>query len=374
MATGELSNVVIDNGSGTMKVGFAGEDTPKIIFPTIVGRPPHPGVMFGMMTRMAYVGDESQSKCGILRLKYPMEHGIITRWDDMERVWHHTFYNELRISPEEHGVILTETPLNPKSNREKTTQIMFETFITPAIYLCGTPVLSLYASGRTTGTVIELGDAASHSVCVYKGHSITRSVRRHDTASGRDLTDFLTRLMTERGYSFTTSAEREIVRDIKEKTCYVTMDYSREWDHPNIEKKYELPDGCVITVGRERFRCPEALFAPSLLGRSECGIHEDANNSILNCDADVRERLYSNIVLSGGNTMYPGFSDRIHQEMSGLANKGVKINVISPPERKYAAWIGASILASADSFKDMCIALEEYDEYGPSIIHRKYYL
>jgi actin-related protein len=370
------THLVIDNGSGLCKAGFSGEDAPRSVFPSIVGRPKTLGLMVGKDRQESYVGQEAQEKRGVLTLKYPIEHGMITNWDDMEKIWHHTFYNELRVSPEEYNVLLTEAPQNPKANREKMTQIMFETFNTQGIYISIQAVLSLYSAGKTTGIVLDSGDGVSHFVPIYEGYSFPHAVGRINLA-GRDLTKYLLTILSERGLHFTTSAEQEIVRDIKEKLTYVSLDFQTELKDSEktskCETKYEMPDGSEITVGNERFRCPEILFNPKMSGREMMGIHEMTNDSIQKSEIDVRKELFSNIVLSGGTTMFPNIEQRLTAELQKLAPTNIfdKVRVHANPERKYCVWVGGSILSSINNFQSMWITKSEYEESGPQVVHRK---
>ncbi len=284
-----------------------------------------------------YVGDEAINKRGILINKRPIQNGLIVNWDGMEKLWRYSFYEELRVAPEEHPVLLTDSPGNPKFSRERMTQIMFEDFNVPAMYVQNKAVLSLYASGRTTVRVLQSGDGFTCVVPVYEGYSLRHAVVPQDIG-GSYLTDYLMKILTDsRCYISITAPERNIVCDIKEKLAYVALDYYVEdkiaSESSMLEKTYELPDGSIIAPNSERFLCPELLFRPSLLS-SNLGIHDCIVQSIDKCEIDLRRPLLSNIILSGGNTMFPGLADRLTKEVG--AHISVPVKVIAPERRFFS--------------------------------------
>jgi len=236
------------------------------------------------------------------------------------------------------------------------------------------PILSLYASGRTTGIVLDIGDGVTSVVPTYEGFAVPHAMQRADVG-GRDVTEYLQVLLRKNGHAFHTSAELEVVKDIKEKLCHVSdltetaAPEKEETDEGEV--KYLLPDGHEILIGAERFRAPELLFDPSIIGLEYEGAHTMLLSSIAKCDMDMRRTLFSNIILSGGSTLFDGFGNRMLSEVRPGAPKDAKIKIWAPADRIFSTWIGGSIVASLATFKRMWISRQEWQEHGKSIIYRK---
>jgi centractin len=281
----------------------------------------------------------------------------------------HTF-SSLNANIEEHPALLTEAPLNPRSNRDQTAEIFFETLRCPALFFAPQGVLSLYASGRTTGVVLDVGEGVTHCIPVYEGHALPHSITRSDVA-GRDVTQHLQLLLRRSGLSFTTTAEADFVRTMKEEACFVTptgvMDEQVEKD---AKTQYQLPDGQAVTLFSERYQAPEILFNPSLIGSEEAGAADVLVNSILKSDLDLRSTLFSQIVLAGGSTLFQGFGDRLLHEVRARSPSHTRIRISAPPERIHSTYVGGSILASLATFKSMWVTKQEYEEYGSNVLHR----
>ena len=406
--------VVIDNGSGNIKAGFAGEDKPRAFSNSIVGTPKYQKIMPGTIVGSeeatgndSFLGNKAQEYRGLLRLSYPIQHGVVENWHQMEMLWNHIYQQELHTNAEDHPLLITEAPLNPRSNRDRMCQVLFETFNVPCLYLSLQAILSLYASGRTTGVVIDSGDGVTHVVPAFEGFSLPTCIKRMDIA-GRDITDQLIyHIRRMSGVNFKSSSEFELARSIKEKCCFVSKDPSKDermyssagysqymikgdtsqqLTSSDLISHYKLPDGHVMQLGAERFRASEILFNPQLIGEESPGLAQLTANSLAKTDIDLRPTLYNSIILSGGNTLLRGMGDRLLLELklnqSGGSNNHLwsvsdndyhskmKVKIYAPPERKYSTWIGGSILAGLSTFKRMWVTAEEYGE-DPEIVHRK---
>eukprot|EP01006_Ploeotia_vitrea_P057700 TRINITY_DN68199_c5_g8_i1.p1 TRINITY_DN68199_c5_g8~~TRINITY_DN68199_c5_g8_i1.p1 ORF type:complete len:382 (-),score=9.81 TRINITY_DN68199_c5_g8_i1:85-1080(-) len=331
--------------------------------------------MTGALDGSYFVGQNAEKHRGLLKLSYPMQHGAVENWSDMEKVWQH-LYQELRILPEEHSVLLTEAPLTPAKNRERTAEIFFETFNAPALFFSVQAVLALYASGGTTGVVLDSGDGVTHCIPVCEGFTMPHAVTRIDLA-GRDITENLQLQLRKAGYPFHTSAEFEIIRTIKEKCCYVSFTPAKDADRKRSAldvQSFKLPDGDTIQLGVERFKAPEILFDPSQMGTEYMPVHEMLVTSIRKTDLDLRKQLYGSIYLSGGSTLFPGFGDRLLSEARKLSPKDIKLKIHAPPERKYTTWLGGSILTSLVAFKSMWVTAEQWKAEGGRVLHEKSFL
>eukprot|EP01083_Nonionella_stella_P122125 367252_1 len=347
---------VIDNGSGFMKAGFAGEQIPPLaVFPSIVSND-------------YSIGHSAETHSDELQLKHPMQNGIITNWDQMEAIWYHAICNELCIVPEDHAILLTETTLNPKRIRRKMTQIMFETFNVAGLSITPKALLSLYSQGKTTGIVLQSGYGATQCVPIYESYVLPHGVNTSNIG-GNELSHFLGGMLKEK-------IPNKMVNLIKEKVCYVGMDCEAA---EIID--YRLPDGSVISIGSERYTCSEVLFKPDLIGNQvdynaheTLGMDQMIYRSLTSCDVDFRKELCNNTVLSGGNTMFKGIEQRLEKELRLLVYNRYREhehNIIASPTRQYSAWEGGSMLASLSSFNEQCITKEEYWENGPCIVQTK---
>eukprot|EP01084_Bolivina_argentea_P259553 437968_1 len=363
----DTSAIVIDNGSHMTRAGFGGDDMPRVVFRSVVGRPQ---MTRSMGYKDVYCGDEAVSKYGLMRNE-PVDLGIVNNWDDMEKLWHYTFYDELKVAPDQHSVLLTEPAVRNKTNREKATQIMFDTFCVQSYFAAASSILSLYAAGRTDGIVIDSGYQKTDIVPVSEGYSVPHAVFRLDIG-GKHIEDQLKIDLRERGCTFYRG--KPDISGLRENLCYVAMDYEEELNKAQasseLEQNFELPDGTIMTVGTERFTPTEILFQPYKMD-IENGVHECLYKAINKCDRAISKDLYGNILLVGGNTMFDGFAERIKKEISNLAPDSMTIKVIAPPERKYSPWIGGAIVANQTEMTELWITKEEYDESGSSIVHRK---
>eukprot|EP00792_Barthelona_sp_PAP020_P008643 TRINITY_DN3234_c0_g1_i1.p2 TRINITY_DN3234_c0_g1~~TRINITY_DN3234_c0_g1_i1.p2 ORF type:complete len:393 (+),score=120.98 TRINITY_DN3234_c0_g1_i1:36-1181(+) len=378
MENSEFAPIVLDNGSGQIKAGFALEDTPTCVFPSIVGRPKAsqddviPGSAADADT--LYIGDRALASSGILKISYPIESGIVTNWQDMQAVWKYTFDNQLRVDPGNYKVLLTEAPRNPRQNRQQMVEIMFDEFQVDSCYVQTQAILALYSQGLVTGCIFDSGDGVSHTIPIYEGFILNQAIMRLNLA-GRSITNYLKELLMEENWHAETSSQLQHVRRMKEQHAYVALDYEEELkkaeSSSELKEEYELPDGSVVSMNKCRFCCAEALFKPHLVHKEDVGIHEQIFQAIGRTEFDIRPALYKNIILSGGTTMFKNIEVRLEREITNLAPASAKVRVDAPRDRRFAVWLGGAVMAGLESFNNSWITKADFEECGPSIVAAK---
>ena len=387
-SSSRATTVVCDNGTGFVKCGFAGDNFPRAHFPCMVGKPMlrFEEDVVDNEIRDIVVGEECARLRHQLEVSYPVSNGIVQSWEDMNHIWDHTFQDQLKIDPAECRILLTDPPLNPTKNRERMVQTMFEHYGFKAAYIQVQAVLTLYAQGLLTGLVVDSGDGVSHAIPVKDGYSFPQFTKRINVA-GRHCTTYLCDLLRLQGYNFNRTADFDTVRQMKEKLCYVAYDYEKELllarNTTVLVQQYTLPDGRTIKVGAERFMAPEVMFKPALIDEADgVGLHEQIFNCIQEMDIDNRMDMYSNIVLSGGSSMYPGFPTRLERELKRLylhkilkgnkeGMKKLKLNIEDPPRRKHMVFLGGAVLADIMKDRDeFWITKKEWEEMGPAALKK----
>ena len=361
--------VVIDNGTDNIKAGFAGDDAPRKIFPSYVGYTKRSPINLAMDEKNFYVGDEAKEKRGRLDMHKPFLDSIAKNWEDVENLWTYTIYDTLKVCPDECFSVITESPLNPAKYREKSIEILFELFNFEGVYLASKSLLSLYATGRTSGCVVDSGYGASFAVPIYEGYASPQTIQHLDLG-GRHLDDYLNKILFEKGYEFTTPLELELISEIKEKLCVLRADNKykpREVDF----KVHPLPDDSVVRLSTERYDIPEAIFDPKKIGLEQDGLHEIVFKSILKTNSDIRKEMFSNIILAGGNTLFENFQTRMKNEILELAPVKTPIDVVATKERQYSSWIGGRVIGNMETFQFLCISRKEYEENGAKIVNDK---
>ena len=371
----EISTIVIDIGAYSTRAGFGGEYKPQVVIPTVIGKTK---TTDKNQIKNIFVGNEVIPLASSLSLKCPITDRIITSIDDVEALLSNILTKELNIKPEEHPVLLTESPQNTKQMREKTTQIMMETFAVPAFYASLPGVLALYANGQTTGLTIDAGETITHVLPVFECYGMTHCCEKL-SIGGRSINNHLKKLITDRqsqddAQFLPQGNEREIIRNIKENHCYVARDMNQELhiaEHLESPFEYTLPDNTKINLSTQRFMAPEIFFKPQTIGVSSPGLDQIVADVISNQidDEDLRPEMMKNILLTGGSSMFTGLDERLKKDLSTILQQ--ECEVIAPENRKNSAWIGGSVMVSLATFSQMWVTKAEYDEIGPEIIHLK---
>ena len=372
--------IIIDIGSGEIKAGLRGGIRPKFSFKNQIGEPKYKKILKkfnkdNTPVKEQYICEKCNPYLSALKIRNPVAHGNFTNTDDIFPIFNHIF-SSLKINSEEikeHPILISESLLNPSKNRENIASVLFEEFQVPQLFFASQPILSLFATSHTTGAVLESGEGVTQSCVVYEGYSIPSSFERYDYGGG-DVTKYLFTLLQNLGFYFDTSAEYQIINDIKEQLCFAcpsNMIENMEKNSKFEKENFFLPDGNVIKLGEERISPPEILYNPELNGMEFPSFQNMILNSINKTDMELRPKLYEAILLSGGNTSIKGTSNKVYFELKKLINQNMKIKIHTPINPNFLCWRGGSLISGLEIFKKMWVSKDEWDEKGEKVIHTK---
>lgn len=370
----KTSAVVIDMGTGTCKVGFAGQARPTYTVATIVGCQPKKPATTGQMVLETFIGEAALARPE-LTLAKPIRNGILVDWLAAEFIWRHLLEHDLGINTQDHPLLFSDQPFSPSTNREKLVEVAFESMRSPAMYVASQPVLSVYAHGRVSGLVVDMGHGVTSTVPVFQGYHLPHATERLDLA-GTHLTTFLAEMLL--GPSLRLGQQDlDVVEKIKHSYCYVAPDFQKAQAQPEQEcrRGLQLPDGRTVTLGKELFQCPELLFSPpEMPGLSPVGVPTMAERSLSRVPPEVRAHLAQNVLLCGGSSLFRGLEGRFRKELLHSLRPEARVVVAAAqPSRNFSVWIGGSILASLRAFQSCWVLREQYEEQGPHIVYRKCY-
>ena len=361
MQPNTYSTVIIDIGSGIIKAGFGGEDGPRNIFNSLVGTPKMLGLMVGMEQRERYVGEDAISKLEIMNFKAPIQRGEVTDWDKFENLMHYLLYNQMKVVPEEISVLITESPLSSKENKQKLSEILFETFNVQKIHIANSSMLGLYAYGKTSGLVVDSGFNITSSVPLYEGFPLHHASIKLNYG-GEDISKSLLEMIKDNiDSTYIDLKGRILADDIKEKMGYISLGGEDE-----EEMVYTLPDGKDIKLGTELNKCNELLFNPGE-NKELMSIDNMVLSSISKCDPSIIDDVKESICLTGGNTLIKNFAEKLRSNLSDSNEMG-NFNISFNPERQFSTWIGGSLISSLDNFQYMWVTKEEFDDYGKTLV------
>ena len=394
----EVSAVVGDIGSNQSKFGFAGEDLPKVVCPSVMGSRVKDD-------KEVYIGTSSlyASHTHGFSISTPKEKGLVTNWNVVEELWNHA-YTELHLNPKEHPLLVAENSFTTLSVKKQYAELMFERFDVPCMFINDDSVLSAFSHGRRNALIVEVGASSTRIVPIYDGYTV-RNCSQTSTVGGDKITQYLEHLMTKKEPDLNFRSryahllhQREklddkallarvpvatelflkerIWEEMKEALCFMPSNALPVVD-PNLSKSFHLPDGQIVQVEKERSDAPALLLTPSIWNdiqsKETKGIHELVYDAVQAMDPDIRTEMLNNIILCGGSSLLPGLDARLYAEITALIPSTFKVRMISsmPYEKKFSVFTGGSILASLGTFQQLWISKAEYDEKGSNVVEER---